>query len=262
MAKTVVALEATINSSGAEGSVKSLRAQLKEAQADVAAMAEKFGETSTQTAEAAKRAAELKDKIGDAKALTDAFSPDKKFQAFSSALNGVVGGFSAVQGAMGLFGAESEDLQKTLVKVQSAMALSQGLSAITESVDAFKNLKSVAMSYTVVQKIVTAAQWLWNAAMAANPIGAIVAAIAALIAGIVALTSYFMSNAKAAKEQAKAVEESTKALEQQSKTLERNNSEFEKAQQYKLGLAKANGLSTKSIRELELKLAEIGRAHV
>ena len=46
MAKTVVALEATINSSGAEGSVKSLRAQLKEAQADVAAMAEKFGETS------------------------------------------------------------------------------------------------------------------------------------------------------------------------------------------------------------------------
>lgn len=145
MAKTVVALEATINSSGAESSVKSLRAQLKEAQADVAAMAEKFGDTSTQAAEAAKRAANLKDKIGDAKALTDAFSPDKKFQAFSSALSGVAGGFSAVQGAMGLFGAESKDLEKTLLKVQSAMALSQGLSAITESADAFKNLKTVAV---------------------------------------------------------------------------------------------------------------------
>lgn len=34
-------------------------------------------------------------------------------------------------------------------------------------------------------KVVTAAQWLWNAAMSANPIGLIVAAIAALVAGLV-----------------------------------------------------------------------------
>ena len=143
MAKTVVALEASFDSSQAEGSVKSLRAQLKEAQADVAAMADKFGETSKQAIEAAKRAAELKDKIGDAKDLTATFNPDKKFQAFSQALTGVAGGFAAVQGAMGLFGAESKDLEKTLLKVQSAMALSQGLSAITESGEAFKRLKAV-----------------------------------------------------------------------------------------------------------------------
>lgn len=135
-----------MNSSGAEGSVKSLKQQLREAQAEVAAMADKFGETSVQAAEAAKRAAQLKDRIGDAKALTDAFNPDKKFQAFSSALSGVAGGFAAVQGAMGLMGAESKDIEKTLLKVQSAMALSQGLSAVTESIDAFKNLKVVAVN--------------------------------------------------------------------------------------------------------------------
>ena len=144
MAK-VVALEASFDTSQAEGSVKSLKAQLKEAQAEVSKMADKFGETSTQAANAAKKAAELKDKIGDAKALTDAFNPDKKFQAFSSALSGVAGGFSAVQGAMGLMGAESKDLEKTMLKVQSAMALSQGLSAITEAQDSFKNLKTVAV---------------------------------------------------------------------------------------------------------------------
>jgi FkbM family methyltransferase len=108
-------------------------------------MADKFGETSVQAANAAKKAAELKDRVGDAKALTDAFNPDKKFQAFSSALSGVAGGFSAVQGAMGLMGAESKDLEKTMLKVQSAMALSQGLSAITEAQDSFKNLKTVAV---------------------------------------------------------------------------------------------------------------------
>ena len=145
MAKQVVALEASFDTSQAEGSVKSLKAQLKEAQAEVSKMADKFGETSVQAANAAKKAAELKDKIGDAKALTDAFNPDKKFQAFSSALSGVAGGFSAVQGAMGLMGAESKDLEKTMLKVQSAMALSQGLSAITEAQDSFKNLKTVAV---------------------------------------------------------------------------------------------------------------------
>jgi hypothetical protein len=146
MAKQVIALEATLNSGPAEGSVKSLKAQLREAQQEVVKMSDKFGETSVQAAQAAQKAAQLKDRIGDAKALTEAFNPDKKFQAFSSAIQGVVGGFSALQGAQALFGAKSEDLEKTLVKVQGAMALSQGLSAITEAGDSFKNLKVVAVN--------------------------------------------------------------------------------------------------------------------
>lgn len=143
MPKTVVALEATFNASGAEGSVKSLKAQLKEAQADVQTLSDKFGATSEQAVNAAKKAAGLKDAIGDAKALTDAFNPDAKFKAFSSALQGVVGGFSALQGAQALFGNQSEELTKTLAKVQGAMALSQGLNSVLEAKDAFVNLGTV-----------------------------------------------------------------------------------------------------------------------
>jgi chromosome segregation ATPase len=47
-------------------SVKSLRTQLKEAQADVGLLADKFGATSKEAINAAKRAADLKDRIGDA----------------------------------------------------------------------------------------------------------------------------------------------------------------------------------------------------
>jgi hypothetical protein len=61
-------------------------------------------------------------------------------------LSGVAGGFSAVQGAMGLVGAQSEDVEKTLLKVQSAMALSTGLQQLGESADAFKQLKAVAIN--------------------------------------------------------------------------------------------------------------------
>ena len=123
---------------------KSLKAQLKEAQAEVAALADKYGATSEQAVIAAKRAAELKDRIGDAKSLTDAFNPDAKFKALSASLTGVAGGFSAVQGAMGLVGAEGEDVQKAMLKVQSAMALSQGLQSLGEARDSFKQLGAVA----------------------------------------------------------------------------------------------------------------------
>lgn len=262
MAKQVIALEATLNSGPAEGSVKSLKAQLREAQAEVAAMSDKFGETSKEAANAARRAAELKDRIGDAKALTDAFSPDKKFNAFAGALQGVVGGFTAVQGAMGLVGSESKDVEKLLLKVNSAMALSQGLNAITESIDNFKNLGTVLRGIPIIQKAITAAQWLWNAAMAANPIGAIVAAVAALIAGVVALTKYLIDNSNANKTMAKEIEKSTKALNEQSKAYQKNSDELQRQQGYTLELAKAKGATTKEIRALETKLMDEKIAHL
>jgi len=254
--KETVVLSVETDSSKAEGSVKSLKAQLKEAQADVQKMADKFGETSKQAVEAAKRASELKDRIGDAKALTDAFNPDKKFQAFSSALSGVAGGFSAVQGAMGLMGAETENVEKMMLKVQSAMALSQGLSAVTESIDAFKNLGAVISNLSIVQKASAVAQRIWNAAMSANPLGAIIVAITALISGIVMLIKYFKESSEEAEAQAKAVKESSKAIQAQKKAIDEANESMERRQKHELAMAKASGMSAKAIRELEKKLID------
>ena len=137
---------------------KSLKAQLKEAQMEVQNLADKYGATSKQAIEAAKRAADLKDRIGDAKALTDAYNPDAKFKALGAALTGVAGGFSAVQGAMGLVGAEGEDVQKMMLKVQSAMALSQGLNALGEARDSFKNLGASIVNALVKLGVLTAAK--------------------------------------------------------------------------------------------------------
>lgn len=129
----------------------SLKKQLREAQQDVQALSDKFGATSEQAVNAAKRAAELKDRIGDAKSLTDAFNPDAKFKALTASLSGVAGGFAAAQGAIGLFGAESENVEKALLKVQSAMALSQGLQAVGESIDSFKQLGATIKNTSVFQ---------------------------------------------------------------------------------------------------------------
>lgn len=152
--------------------VGSLRSQLREAQADVAALSEKFGATSAEAVKAAQKAAELKDKIGDAKALTDAFNPDAKFKALTSSLAGVAGGFAAVQGGMALFGTQSKDLEATLLKVQSAMALSQGIQALGESMDSFKQLKAVAIN--AMQGI--------KAAIGSTGIGLLVVALGTVVA--------------------------------------------------------------------------------
>jgi hypothetical protein len=124
-------------------SFKPLKAQLREAQQAVIELSEKFGATSQEAINAAKRASELKDAIADAKDLTDAFNPDAKFNALSNSIGGALNGFQAFEGALGLVGVESEDLQKTLLKVQSAMALSQGLQGVMEAKDSFKQLGAV-----------------------------------------------------------------------------------------------------------------------
>jgi hypothetical protein len=134
-----------VNAEQADKSLGSLKSQLREAQQDVQKLADKFGATSAEAVNAAKRAAELKDRIGDAKSLTEAFNPDAKFKALSSSLSGVAGGFAAYQGAMGLVGVESKDLEKQLLKVQSAMAIAQGFQALGEARDSFKQLKAVAI---------------------------------------------------------------------------------------------------------------------
>jgi hypothetical protein len=181
-------LDFQINVGGNAGeAVGSLKKQLREAQAEVTILADKFGATSQEAIKAAKRAAELKDRIGDAKALTDAFNPDAKFKALTSSLSGVAGGFAAVQGSIGLFGGEAKNVEKALLKVQSAMALSQGLQAIGESVDSFKQLKAVVID------VGTKAFGSLRAAIISTGIGALVIALGLLIANFDAVKKYVLN---------------------------------------------------------------------
>lgn len=169
-------------------SVKSLKTQLREAQQEVQTLSDKFGATSKEAINAAKKAGELKDAIGDAKALTDAFNPDAKFNALTSSLSGVASGFGAIEGAMGLMGNESEELQKSLLKVQSAMALSQSLQQIGEARDSFLQLGAV-----IKNKLITAFSSL-KSALISTGIGLFVIAIGVLIANFDKLKNVVSEN--------------------------------------------------------------------
>lgn len=176
MAKVVIGAEVEVKEGSAVKSVGNIRKELKLAQKDAIALADTFGVTSREAIEAAKKVAKLKDSIQDAKELSDAFNPATRFQAFSGAINAAVGGFTALTGAQALFGEKSEEVEKVLLKVQSALALSQGISSILDAGGAFNTLAAVIKS-----KVITAFSTL-RAAIISTGIGALVVGIGLLIA--------------------------------------------------------------------------------
>ena len=191
MAETkTVNLEVNSNLSQTEQAVTSLKSELRKAQAEVATLSDRFGATSKEAIEAAKRAADLKDRIGDAKNLTDAFNPDAKFKALAGAANVAAGALAGFEGAMGMVGVQSEDAQQAILKVQSALALSQGLNALQEIPDTFRNIKAVALN--AFQGI--------KGAIGATGIGLLVVALGALYANWDALKKLVGDSIPALKE--------------------------------------------------------------
>jgi hypothetical protein len=175
MAQENVGINITVQGNAVE-SIGSVKKELKAANAELVNAQSNFGDYSKEAITAAKRVAELKDKISEARETADLFDPGKKFQAFAGAINAVAGGFTAVQGALGVVGAESEELQKSLLKVQSALALSQGLSAITDSAKDFQRLATI-----VKTNVVTAFSTL-RGALIATGIGALAIGVALVAA--------------------------------------------------------------------------------
>ena len=261
----IVNLNVTDNVEQTTQRVTSLKTELRKAQQEVAELSDKFGATSKQAIEAAKRAAELKDKIGDAKNLTAAFNPDAKFKALSSSLAGVSAGFAAYQGALGLVGVQNKDLEKQLLKVQSAMALAGGLQAVGESIDSFKQLGAVVKSFTLFQKIATAAHWRWNAAMEANPIGVIVVAITAVIAAGYKLITMFQASEAASDAAAIAYAKVGDEIKKINKEIESTRENLSLNNKYTYDLAKASGESSEALRKMAfsqaLATAELEKAN-
>ena len=213
-------------------SVGTLKSQLKAAQNEVNELAAKFGATSQEAVNAAKKAAELKDAIADAKALTDSFNPDGKFNALSASIGGALNGFQAFEGALGLVGVESEDLQKTLLKVQSAMALSQGVQGLLEAKDSFKQLGAVAAD--ALKGIRTG--------IAATGIGLLVVAVGALVA--------YWDDIKEAISGVSSEQEALNAKSQKDVDLQKEKLESLDSQD---NILKLQGLTEKQILQLKIK---------
>jgi len=141
MAKEVIEIDVKTNLTGAK-SLSDLKSEFKELQKELSGLEQ----GSEQYIATLKRLGQVKDDIGDLRSEIEGFAgTDKKVAAFGNVIGGVASGFAAAQGAAALFGAESESVEKALLKVQAAMALSQGIEGVIAMGDSFKVMKAVAL---------------------------------------------------------------------------------------------------------------------
>lgn len=139
MAKKELAFEASVDIGNGAKSIRTLKEEYKAAQQELNGL-----EVGTKAYVAQlEKLGKIKDNIGDLNAEIAAFNPEGKVQAFSNVVGGLASGFSAAQGAMALFGAEGEDLQRTLVKVQAGMAFAEGIKGLAGLKDGFVVLGNV-----------------------------------------------------------------------------------------------------------------------
>jgi hypothetical protein len=136
-----MALNATIDLTVKKPDFKSMKAEIKELTIAAQQAVMQFGEFSPEAKKAEATLASARDRMDDFNDRVKAVNPDK-FSQLNTVVSGVANGFQAAQGAMALFGNESKDFEKTMIKLQGAMALTQGLEGLGKVQQQFRAIFS------------------------------------------------------------------------------------------------------------------------
>jgi len=132
-------------------------------------------------------AARLEDQIGDTRARVANLASDTfKFDAAVQATQGLAAGFEIAQGAAALFGSESEDLQKALIKVQAATAIANGVQQVANLLLEESKIKTFLLTnaqtaLAFVTGTSTGALKAFRIALAATGVGLLVIGLIALV---------------------------------------------------------------------------------
>lgn len=188
-----------------------LKKEIKEFEAAAIKAGEGTDEFARNIAEAGKKKAELK----DLKEAIAALDPDAVAKTFLGLASSVAGGFTVAQSAIALTGVKSEELERTLLKVQAAQGVLAGLQQLANTKDELGKAKIIILNklntLEIKKNIVavegaTIAQRIWNLAMASNPIGLLVAALTVLGTIVAAYISETEASKKAEIERSKAID--------------------------------------------------------
>src|SRR3990172_3140868 len=170
MAEEEIALSVKILAEGAGQSIGDLRQQFRELNEELSTV-DKGTAAYTNTLKAM---GVVKGDLDDLRQKINALNPERQFAAIAKIGSTVASGFAAAQAASALFGSESEDLMKVLVKVQAATALASGLQGLVG-----------------FQKALTTAGIAMKAFAMSNPFTAIAVGVVALVAAVYGLVKAF-----------------------------------------------------------------------
>ena len=205
----------------------------------------------------AKRAGEVSDQIGDINTKVKNLGSDTKgIDAIVQGAQTLSGAFSVASSASALLGDENEDLQKTMLKVESAIGLTVGIQSIANALQKESALVLGAQSlattiqtglqyaYTTAVGTTTGALKLLKIALISTGIGAIVVLLGSLISALADST-------EATEEQKKAQDNLNKSLEQTNEYYKSNLDGLKKVTEERILRAKIAGKGEKELLNIE-----------
>lgn len=154
-------------------SIKELRNELKalkDEMSNLDAGSDAFYEIANKAGEVKHQIDEINESVAGASAdFGDMLSSGTK------TVQGIMGGFQAAQGALTLFGVESEEVTKAIQKMQASMAVIQGLDSIDKGIKGFKK-------FTTAIKASSNGLGGFKNALIATGLGALVVVLGSIIA--------------------------------------------------------------------------------
>lgn len=234
---------------------QSLKAELAQLKKQLATLDE--GTEQYQTI--AKRAGEVSDKIGDINTkIKNLGSDTKNIDAVVQGAQTLSGAFSVASSASALLGSENEDLQKTMMKVESAIGLTVGIQSIANALQkesalaigianvATKVQTGLQVAYAVVVGTTTGALKALRVALVSTGVGALVVALGYLI-------SKMSESSDATEEMSEKQKELNKELEYTKELTEDEAKRIDYLTQTALANAKKRGASDKELTKIQIE---------
>jgi len=251
-------------------SAKSLKQQFIDARKELMSMSESDPGFTQKAIEAGK----LKDQIADMNAVIKA-TAGSTTENLGNALTGVasvgIGAFQGIAAAQALFGSESEDLQKVLVKLQAASNMADAIRSFGQFGDTMTQVKAslaavgiltvkntvakqadvlVTGEQVVATEAATVAQYGLNTAMLTNPIFLVVAAVGALVGAYMIFSAQSDKAAESEKKRQKAIDDRRKAQEKASHEESKQLASTQSGFKMQIGLLSKTNAGSKERLEL------------
>lgn len=226
-----IAIKVSVDTAGAGQSLGELKSKAKE-------LRDQIENTPIGSAKFKQLSAEIKKTegaVGHLEQELKSLNPEQAADGFLKAGEAIAGSFAVAQGAMALFGSQSEEVEKALLKVEAAIAILQGFKAITEGLSkagaAFDALK------TVIEK---------------NPIFTIAVVIGAITTAIYAMAESTDVATEANRELASSIESLNADFDQYEKALGEQQKKIKERYDLEVREAAATGKSVSDIQKKSL----------
>lgn len=235
-----------------ETKTKSAKARLREMKQELLALEDAGLDSTKMFKKLTLESAQLEDQIGDLSERVKVYASDTfKMDATVDVLQNVAGGWQLAEGAMALFGAEGEEVQKSMQKLLAIQNVANGLQQINafltgQSAGKLAILdgwnKLVAMSTSLVASstaTATASQRAYGVALASTGIGLLVISLGLLVANWDKVSRAMSGTTAEQESYNEAVKESSKTLTDAKVKINDVQSAFDSARKGTLSKEKA-----------------------